>query len=268
METGKFQENLLSFLNTRIETLQDARKEWVVKGFIDIYQNIYTISIDTKIISKIIELLLFPVIFDFARHYDLRIITAREQNYYPDITFYDSADKTYLALDIKSTYRKSENQVNGFTLGAFTGYFRDRQSTKNITFSYDTYSAHFILGVIYSRNETIFDGKTTFKIEELHDILSVISNFEFLVQEKFRIAASRPGSGNTKNIGSITDIRKLKNGLGPFAELGGEIFDDYWRFYLTRDMAPEGVVPYSDLASYYQYKQIAPKENTFHGEYE
>ena len=58
METGKFQENLLSFLNTRIETLQDARKEWVVKGFIDIYQNIYTISIDTKIISKIIELLL------------------------------------------------------------------------------------------------------------------------------------------------------------------------------------------------------------------
>ena len=30
--------------------------DWVVKGFIDVYRNIYTISVDTKVVSKIIEL--------------------------------------------------------------------------------------------------------------------------------------------------------------------------------------------------------------------
>lgn len=42
--------------------------DWVVKGFIDTYHNIYTISSDTKIISKLIELMLFPLIMEFARH--------------------------------------------------------------------------------------------------------------------------------------------------------------------------------------------------------
>ena len=35
--------------------------DWVVKGFIDTYENIYTISADTKVISKLIELMLFPL---------------------------------------------------------------------------------------------------------------------------------------------------------------------------------------------------------------
>ncbi len=39
---------------------------WVVKGFIDIYENIYTISSDTKVISKIIELYIFPKILEFV----------------------------------------------------------------------------------------------------------------------------------------------------------------------------------------------------------
>ena len=33
--------------------------DWVVKGFIDVYKNIYTISTDTKVISKIIELYIY-----------------------------------------------------------------------------------------------------------------------------------------------------------------------------------------------------------------
>ena len=42
------------------QTLSTDDGDWVVKGFIDIYRNIYTISVDTKVISKIIELMLFP----------------------------------------------------------------------------------------------------------------------------------------------------------------------------------------------------------------
>ncbi len=60
---------------------------WVVKGFIDAYKNIYTISSDTKVISKIIELYIFPKILEFATKNELEIELTKAQNYYPDITF-------------------------------------------------------------------------------------------------------------------------------------------------------------------------------------
>lgn len=40
--------------------------DWIVKGFIDIYKNIYTITLDTKVVSKVIEILLIPAFEDFA----------------------------------------------------------------------------------------------------------------------------------------------------------------------------------------------------------
>ena len=63
---------------------------------------------------------------------------------------------------------------------------------------------------------------------------------------------SRPGSGNTKNIGSVTKIEQLISGTGPFAALGEEVYDDYWMFYLTRDMAEALSVqrPYMNLKTY------------------
>jgi hypothetical protein len=91
----------------------------------------------------------------------------------------------------------------------------------------------------------------------LERITSVIGNFQFFVQEKYRIASDRPGSGNTKNIGSITEISQLLNGAGPFAELGIEVFDDYWQFYLTEDMARAAELssrPYTNLAGYLRYR--------------
>lgn len=59
MDANTFVEQLQSYEPEfrRILSTQDG--DWVVKGFIDIYQNIYTISVDTKVISKIIELMLF-----------------------------------------------------------------------------------------------------------------------------------------------------------------------------------------------------------------
>ncbi|MFV8334935.1 type II restriction endonuclease [Flavobacterium sp. RSP29] len=42
------------------EIIATEKGDWIVKGFIDIYKNIYTISIDTKVVSKVIELLLIP----------------------------------------------------------------------------------------------------------------------------------------------------------------------------------------------------------------
>ena len=232
MNAEIFREELLKQLEANIGNLQDKDKAWIVKGFIDIYKNVYTISIDTKVISKIIELMLFPIIARFAQENGLEMILAEHQNHYPDISFLDHSDNSLFALDIKSTYKLSETKVNGFTLGAFTGYFRNRDSTKNITFPYSKYNKHFVLGVIYKKQEAKNDEKKVYSIDQIDSILSVISDFEFILHEKYRLAISRPGSGNTKNIGSTNDIEKLKNGDATFSKLGIEIFDDYWRYYL------------------------------------
>jgi len=240
------------------KSVSTDRGDWVVKGFIDIAKNIYTISVDTKVISKIMELLIFPSLCAFAERNNFKILLSKEQNFYPDITFIDKNENKY-ALDLKSTYRKDEKTVNGMTLGAFTGYFRDRKSTKNITFPYNDYVGHFVLGVIYSRTEKVADERKIYCLSDLQNIISVVKDFEFFVQEKYKIAIDRPGSGNTKNIGGLTSIEQLTNGNGPFAKLGEDVFNDYWMFYLTKDMAQAAELPnplYSNLGQYKKFKNM------------
>ena len=144
------------------------------------------------------------------------------------------------------------------TLGAFTGYFRERNSLKNITHPYNDYKAHVVLGVIYD-TITEIDERKSYTLEQLSDITSVVKNFQFFVQEKWKIAIDRPGSGNTKNIGSVNNIDDLINGKGVFSELGEDIFDDYWMYYLTTDMAMRAELPspyYKNIDEYKRFKHI------------
>ncbi|MEA1956185.1 MAG: type II restriction endonuclease [Campylobacterota bacterium] len=272
--------------------------DWTVKGFIDYYQNIYSISTDTKVVSKVIELMIFPKFLEFAQRNNLQLKLSPHQNYYPDITFIDNNGKKY-AVDLKSTYRATATKVNGMTLGAFTEYFRNRQSNKNTLYPYGEYHKHYVFGIIYSRadiskieeyfltlkikstvklkkiiieyinenttdnwnkiineisnniqltneNKKIVDSylineTKTYNLENFTKIQSVIKDFEFFIQEKWKIALDRPGSGNTKNIGSEVEINKLKSGNGlfkrEFGENGKNIFNNYWMNYETKDMA-------------------------------
>jgi Restriction endonuclease EcoRV. len=256
--------NLLQAETERLNTnklISTADGQWVVKGFIDVFKNVYTISGDTKVISKIIELMLFPHFLKFAEVHGLKLMLSREQNHYPDMTFIDSAGCKF-ALDLKSTYRSSTDKTNTMTLGAFTGYFRNRTSTKNATFPYSEYSGHFVFGVIYSRAVLKADEFKLHTIEELEQIPSVVTDLQFFVQPKYRIASDRPGSGNTKNIGAVSTVYELVNGNGPFAGLGEDVFDDYWMYYLTADMARAVELekpPYNNLESYFAYKQLPPR---------
>ena len=165
------------------------------------------------------------------------------------MTFVSQADGTKYAVDIKSTYRIDGDKVNGMTLGAFTGYFRNRDSRKNTLFPYRQYAAHFVLGVIYSQSESVIDERAQYELGDLETIPSVIRNFTFFAQPKYRIASATPGSGNTKNIGGVSKIADLVNGTGPFADLGEEVYDDYWTFFLTTDMANIAKItrPYNNL---------------------
>ncbi len=209
--------------------------QWTVKGFVDIFENVYTISSDTKIVSKILEIHLFPQILAFAQANEYKVVLATHQNYYPDISFVKASDESIrFAVDFKTTYRnpKKPHLCNGFTLGSHGAYFENRTSTKNIQFPYGSYSGHFCLGIIYDRavGATIDETKAH-KIEELHSIASVASNFHFFVTEKWKIASDKGGSGNTANIGSINNIADIVSGSGMFSKLGEHWFDDYWMNY-------------------------------------
>lgn len=122
------------------EAVATEQGDWIIKGFIDVYKRIYTISVDTKVVSKVLELLLFPKLVEFAGRNGYQLALAPEQNFYPDLTFVSQVDGRKYAVDIKSTYRIDNNTVSGMTLGAFTGYFRKRSSNKNIAFPYQDYA--------------------------------------------------------------------------------------------------------------------------------
>ncbi len=206
--------------------------QWTVKGFIDTCRNVYTISSDTKIVSKILEIHLFPRIRQFAEQHGYRLVLADHQNYYPDISFVLANDESVkFAVDFKTTYRLPSKPwlCNGFTLGSHGKYFQDRTSTKNIQFPYGSYAGHFCLGIIYDRAENAtIDETKAYSLDHLHSITSVISNIQFFVAEKWQIAGDKGGSGNTENIGSIRRIQDILDGTGMFSKLGEEWFDDYW----------------------------------------
>ncbi len=235
--------------------------QWTVKGFIDIFKNVYTISSDTKIVSKILEIHLFPKILKFAKDNGYKVVLADHQNYYPDISFVKAEDETIrFAVDFKTTYRKPKKPhlCNGFTLGSHGEYFENRSSTKNIQFPYSSYLGHFCLGIIYDRSDgASIDETKTHSINELHSIASVVKNFQFFVVEKWRIASDKGGSGNTANIGSIQNIEDIFNGKGMFSKLGESWFDDYWMNYnkITIPNGKGGTKKITTLKEFVKYRK-------------
>lgn len=241
--------------------------EWTIRGFIDIFKNVYTISTDTKIVSKILELHLFPYFLTFAEEIGYDIELATYQNWYPDLTFVKKSDKSIkFAVDLKTTYRDEEcpGFCNGFTLGSHGEYFVDRKSTKNIQYPYDDYSGHFCLGIIYSRAELDkYEETRIYSVDDVEKIPAVISNFIFFAEEKWRIASDKPGSGNTANIGSINNINDILTGNGVFVNAGEELFDDYWANFGKMEVPDKngGHKKLSSFDDYLKYRGLPEEIN-------
>lgn len=262
-EKAVFLKQLKEFAET-LGNYISLNDEWTVRGFIDVFRNIHTVSSDTKIVSKILELHLFPYFIAFADKNGYDIELAACQNWYPDLTFILKNNREIkFAVDLKTTYREEKNSefCNGFTLGSHGEYFVNRMSSKNIQYPYDEYSGHFCLGIIYSRAELAKTEETRiYSIEQLENIPAVINNFIFFAEEKWKIASDKSGSGNTANIGSIKKIEDIINGNGVFAKAGEDLFDDYWSNYGKIEILSNGKrKKLSSFTEYLEYRGL-PKD--------
>ncbi|MBQ4404744.1 MAG: EcoRV family type II restriction endonuclease [Selenomonadaceae bacterium] len=228
-------QDFLKELKTFFEKLPEkvlTNDEWTMRGVIDIFKKIYPLPPDTKVVSKILELHLFPYFLSFADNINFNLELAEHQNWYPDLTFVSKENsKIKFAVDLKTTYRDERNPdfCNGFTLGSHGEYFTDRKSKKNVQYPYGEYIAHFCIGIIYTRKAQINKNEIqSFSIEQLAKIPAVARDFIFFAEEKWKIAADNQGSGNTANIGSIKCIGDIIAGKGVFSLAGEKIFDEYW----------------------------------------
>jgi len=186
--------------------LQNEVFDFDILGFVSKTGKIYKLKTDTKVLSSLFEMLSVDFVEKLANGHT--VIEPEKQNYYPDFTI--QTPEGNIAIDVKTTYKQ---KTNGFTLGSYTSFLRN--NTKNIVFPYDTYTKHYVLGFIYERDPS---GETPYK------------NVEVFFQEKWKIAGKRPGSGNTKNIGSIKgDIHSFIDPEPVFAS--HEDFEEYWRQY-------------------------------------
>jgi hypothetical protein len=271
-ELDRFTDKLEKYVST-------DNGDWSVKGFIDVYKNIFTISSDTKIVSKILEIHIFPQILQFAEEIGYKIILTEHQNHYPDLTFINKENEEIkFAVDLKTTYRKKSG-ISSFTLGSHGSYFKERDKKKNIQFPYNQYLGHFCLGIIYTRTDLTDDFSETeiYQVQELLEdyetpnnkvgerevttvknlksITSVFRDFEFFAAEKWKIASDKQGSGNTANIGSTLSIEDLRNENGIFSQLGEEWFDEYWINFGSATMVKDGkTVKITSLKNFLEFK--------------
>lgn len=201
-----------------------------VCGIIDRSGSVYPLGSDTKVLSTIFELVSRPAVYSAATALGLEVIEPVSQNHYPDFTLCTGLNcKSKIAVDVKTTYRRKNEDLFGYTLGGYTSFIRKPQ--KNIVFHFDDYIDHWVIGFVYNRVAKKKAGmEHMYRVGQLKDIPLPFSNVDWFVQEKWRISSGRPGSGNTTNIGSINGtLEDFRAGCGPFASEAE--FLEYWRGY-------------------------------------
>lgn len=238
-------------INTINKYIPKNDDEWQFLGFINRRQDIYAFGSDSKIIGRLFEVVVVDALSKAAQDLNYVLHESHTQTVYPDF-YFEKPDGKRIAVDIKTTYRRSKSAKYGFTGGSFTSFMRN--GTKNIDGNYSDYEKHYILGIVYTREETPFQGKT--ELHNLDSILPAYRDVECFVQEKYRICGDKKGSGNTDNIGTIkyNTIKPFEYGAGPFAFLGKEVFLDYWTNhpkYTDSDQVKKAL--FNDLPSYFSW---------------
>ena len=237
-----------------------------VYGIFDRNDNVLSLGTDSKIIGRIFEMFAQPVLEKIAERHGMILTTPESQTVYPDfIMMRSKASKDKIAIDIKTTYIDSDQSTIKFTLGSYGSYMRN--NTKNIEYKYTDYAKHYVIGFIYKRNGQAQESQV-FDYSERKKIVFPFYDVKYFIQEKYKIAGDKPGSGNTENIGSFSTKKysELKAGEGPFSELGVDAFDIYWKYYPKYRSTDK---TYTSLAEFVEwFTEQAPKEIVLLHEYD
>lgn len=218
----------------KVKELYPDALEWQLVGVLVNDQRVFTLSYDSKILSGLFEIFCEPIVSEIARQNNLKLEKSK-QNQYPDFTlFKDIDDKNKIAIEVKSTYRQYKKDGSlkpfGFTLGSYRSFLRDPLGKRGILYPYEDYGEHWIIGFLYTRNPSCRNVEIK-QIIDAANLESPFTDIEYFVQEKYKIAGKRAGSGNTTNIGSIKSysINDFQEGKGPFKT--HKDFEDYWRSF-------------------------------------
>lgn len=207
-------------------------RDFNVYGILDKQDKIHTLGTDSKIIGRVFEILTEPILDEIASELECQIETPEAQTLYPDfVLLKNKDDKNKIAIDVKTTYIEDKRNAKAkFTLGSFKSYMVN--NTKNIAYPYTDFAKHYVIGFIYKRNGSA-QQSLQFQFEDRSKITSPYFDVQYFIQEKYKIAGDKPGSGNTENIGSFSssNIDDFKQGKGPFASLGQDVYDLYWKYY-------------------------------------
>ena len=212
--------------------LASIENGYSVCGIIDRRRRIYPLGTDTKVLSTIFEIIVRQSVADYARKARLLLIDSDKQNYYPDFTLAaNQEDLNKIAIDVKTTYKNNADDSFGFTLGSYTSFLRS--GTKNIMFPFNQYKEHWIIGFAYLRMPVDANAASRrYTTANLARIPTPFSDVEVFMQEKWKIAGDKSGSGNTTNIGSIQGkLTDFQSGNGVFNDEAE--FLAYWRGYGT-----------------------------------
>ncbi len=212
--------------------LEKVQNGYSLCGIVDRMERIYPLGSDTKLISTLFEIVVRQAVASYANSVGMQLVEPTKQNHYPDFTLMRSeGDQKKIALDVKTTYRKGVHSKFHYALGSFTSYIHPDKESKNIVFPYSQYDQHWILGFVYTRTKGRRDtGGQVYSFDTLRQIPVSFDNVEVFMQEKWRIAGDKAGSGNTTNIGSISGtIDTFSGGKGIFNSEAE--FLEYWRGY-------------------------------------
>lgn len=204
-----------------------------VYGILDRNDNVLSLGTDSKVLGRIFEIKVQPILKEIAEENDFVLETPEIQTEYPDFIMIDKSDsKKKIAIDVKSAYQKSNNSQIKFTLGTFKSYMQD--NTSSIAYDYTDFVKHYVIGFIYKRTDGCNAQESEIvSFKDRKKVLCPYTDVKFFVQEKYKIAGEKRGSGDTDNIGSFATKKydDLRLGKGPFAELGIDIYELYWRYH-------------------------------------
>ncbi|MCS1411905.1 MAG: Type-2 restriction enzyme EcoRV [Verrucomicrobia subdivision 3 bacterium] len=221
-----------------LDGLNAISNGYSICGIADRRGRVYPLGSDTKVIGAVFELVSRQVVAAYAKHAGLILKEPDKQNHYPDFTLMrDRNDRAKIAIDVKTTYRRTERSAFSYTLGSYTSYINPATESKNIVFPYSDYGEHWVIGFVYRRRSDKRSGDSgVYTIDQIDDVPLPFDDAAVFMQEKRRIAGDKAGSGNTANIGSITgDLDDFVSGKGVFDS--EDEFIRYWRGYQRTKIA-------------------------------